>query len=63
MKVLQAITQAMIDNDVAEGHIGQDAPVWGRYEANARVALLMLKQHFSGTLGEVAIDSILKGES
>ena len=62
-KTFEAMTQAMIDNDVDQGHIGTDAPVWGRYESNARAALLVIKRRFAGTPCDAAVDSILKGES
>lgn len=56
-------TQAMIDMDVSEGHIGVDAPVWGMYETRTRAVLDVLKRRFAGTPCEAAIEAVLKGKA
>ena len=56
-----AIAQAMIDDDVDNGHISADAPVWGRYQSLTRATLEVLKRR--GVIREAAVDAILKGES
>jgi hypothetical protein len=60
---LDKIAQAMIDFDTEQGHIGVDAPVWGRYQGLAGVALEEIRKRLAGTACELAIESVLKGES
>jgi hypothetical protein len=45
---LDRIAQAMIDFDTEQGHIGVDAPVWGRYQGLAGVALEEIRKRLGG---------------
>ncbi len=47
MKTFEQATQAMIDADREAGHIGADAPEWGRYEVMLRAALLALQKNYA----------------
>jgi hypothetical protein len=60
MKTFEAATQAMIDADRDNGHIGVDDPEWGRYESMLRAALLIVGKHL---YCEPAIAAVLKGEA
>ena len=62
MSAFDEIAEAMIAFDTSEGHIGVDAPVWGRYQGLTRVALEKLKKRFEGTSCEKALNSILEGK-
>ena len=62
-KTFDAIAKAMIDDDVDNGHIGSDAPVWGRYQSLTRAGLEVLKRRFAGTPGQAMIDDVLNGKT
>jgi len=61
MKTFESATQAMIDADRDNGHIGVDDPEWGRYESMLRAALLVVKQRLPGTVCALAVNDILSG--